>query len=623
MSARPARGLVSAVVAVLAAAATLAAFAEERITGFDADITVHTDGSMSVTERIEVVAEQRQIKRGIYRDFPTRYKDRQGRDYVVDFDVISVRRDNVDEPYHTRDQANGVRVYIGDKDVFLEPGHYRYELSYRTDRQLGHFGDRDELYWNVTGNGWAFPIEQASATVRLPEGISGLMLEWSAYTGRQSQRGRDYDVSAHERGLPVFRTTRRLAPGEGLTIAVGWPAGFVERPGRAQRMGYLLRDNAIAVVGVVALLVLLAYYLVVWDRFGRDPAAGVVIPRFEPPRGLSPAAVRYIRRMGFDHKGFAAAVINMAVKGYFDIDEDVKEFTLRRRDDADPSRLSPGERKLANRLLGAGNVLTLRKQNHRLISGAVDALKRYFDAEYHTVYFRRNSGLLLPGIMWAILVVIGVALLSGSLSPPVIFSTAWVAMWSAAVFFMWMRRQFVMAIIFTVIEIVAIATAMFDLISPRIMVLLLALVGVNLLFYYLLRAPTRLGRRTMDEIEGFRRYLEVAEENRLNVLNPPERTPELFERYLPYALALGVDQQWSDKFAGVLARAAREPEGYRPRWYRGSSWRGASAPRFASALGSSLTSAISSSSVAPGSSSGVGGGGSSGGGGGGGGGGGW
>ena len=131
----------------------------------------------------------------------------------------------------------------------------------------------------------------------------------------------------------------------------------------------------------------------------------------------------------------------------------------------------------------------------------------------------------------------------------------------------------------------------------------------------------------MDGIEGFKMYLATAEKNRLNMLNPPDRTPELFEKYLPYALALDVEQEWSEQFSDVLARAATAESGYTPHWYEGNTWRDSNFSGFASSFGGSLSSvassAASSSSSEPGSSSGGGGGGSSGGGGGGGGGGGW
>ncbi|MCJ7818329.1 MAG: DUF2207 domain-containing protein, partial [Syntrophales bacterium] len=155
-------------------------------------------------------------------------------------------------------------------------------------------------------------------------------------------------------------------------------------------------------------------------------------------------------------------------------------------------------------------------------------------------------------------------------------------------------------------------------------ILILAAMGlVNALFYHLLKAPTLSGRKIMDQIEGFKLYLSVAEKERLNRLNPPEKTPALFERSLPYALALNVENAWSEQFAEVLARAGTETQPYSPVWYSGSSWDSSHTSRFSDSLGSSCAGAISSSSTAPGSSSGSGGGGSSGGGGGGGGGSGW
>jgi len=135
-------------------------------------------------------------------------------------------------------------------------------------------------------------------------------------------------------------------------------------------------------------------------------------------------------------------------------------------------------------------------------------------------------------------------------------------------------------------------------------------------------APTNEGRAVLDRIAGFKQYLSITERERLDRMNPPEDTPELFERYLPYAIALGVENRWADRFAGVLAAAAVEGhQGFG--WYSGSSDPWNNPGRFADSVGASLASTISSASTAPGSSSGSGGGGSSGGGGGGGGGGGW
>ena len=290
---------------------------------------VHPDASMTVTEDITVQATGQEIKRGIIRDFPTTYQDRLGNTVTVGFKVEEVLRDGRPEPYHTESAANGVKIYIGQKDVFLQPGVYTYTIRYRVDRELGFFKDFDELYWNVTGNGWTFAIDRAEAVIELPPGAK--ILQSAAYTGYQGGRGHDFTVQAGDHDI-VFKTTRRLAPREGLTVAVSWPKGVVHEPSGQERMGFFLRDNVATAVGLIWLVVLLGFYLWVWFRVGRDPANGTIIPLYAPPAGFSPAGVRFVSRMGYDDKAFAAAVVDMAVKGGVLIQEDGGDYTLVRRD---------------------------------------------------------------------------------------------------------------------------------------------------------------------------------------------------------------------------------------------------------------------------------------------------
>ena len=163
--------------------------------------------------------------------------------------------------------------------------------------------------------------------------------------------------------------------------------------------------------------------------------------------------------------------------------------------------------------------------------------------------------------------------------------------------------------------------------SVALGIFLLAAAALHILFIYLLKAPTIAGRLMLDRVQGFKMFLGKVDGDRLNRAAPPQQTPQVFEKYLPYALALDVEQDWAEKFSGILGAAGTASDGspgYVPSFYSGSSWNGFSGSNFASSFSSSFTSAISSSSAAPGSSSGSGGGGGgSGGGGGGGGGGGW
>jgi hypothetical protein len=299
----------------------LPAAAEEHILDFTSEITVNSDSSLNVRETIRVNSEGTKIRRGIYRDFPTRYTNPYGVTSHVDFVVLEVLRDGKPETYRTESQANGVRTYIGKKDYFLPRGKYTYTIFYKTTRQVGFFKDHDELYWNVTGNGWDFPIDHASAIINLPESIPTDSLRLEAYTGPTGSKDKDYQSKINREGHPLFQTTNALEPKEGLTIVVGWPKGFIKEPDEKEKLLAAVYDNRSLILGAIAFLILIFYYLSVWNLYGRDPKKGIIIPRFEPPKNFSPAGVRYLANMGFDNKIIACAVINMAAKGYLKIKE--------------------------------------------------------------------------------------------------------------------------------------------------------------------------------------------------------------------------------------------------------------------------------------------------------------
>ncbi len=624
--------------------AALAQSQEERITNFKSDVVVNSDATMNVVEEIEVYVAGQEIQRGILREFPTTYRDRANNTIRVGFDVVSVTRDGQPEPFALENMSNGVRVRIGSGDVLLSTGIHRYTITYKTNRQLGFFDEYDELYWNATGNGWTFAIDKAEAIVRLPPGAS--LLQQAGYTGFEGDSGQDFVVSDRGDRL-IFETTRRLQPNEGLTVAVAWPKGFVEEPSASEKAGFLFRDNLAIAIAFVGTLIVIGYYYVTWDQFGRDPAGSTIFPRFEPPQGFSPAAVRFVHRMSYDRKAFSAALIDMAVKGYLTIEEEGSTYRLKRTDREPKTPLSSGELQIANGLLGSRNSILLKNTQHERVKSGIRSLKTTLDNEYGRRFFVTNWKYFVIGAALSFVIVIATVLL-GNASGENLFLGVWLTGWSVGtgmlvvrVFNAWRTAVagpgagigalfgalFITAfsIPFVGAELIvgSLLAASISLVAAAI---LIALGVINLVFYYLLKAPTRAGRAIMDEIEGFKLYLSVAEQNRLNALNPPNRTPELFEKYLPYALALGVENEWSEQFADVLeAAAAAQTQGgaYRPSWYSGRNWDRFETRSFASSINSSLANTVASSSSAPGSSSGSGGGGSSGGGGGGGGGSGW
>ncbi len=622
------------------------ALGAERILSFDSIIQVNRDGSMRVTELIQVRAESREIRRGIFRDFPTKYKDRNGLNYEVDFEVLAVTRDGRPEPFFTRPIRNGVRTYIGDRNVYLKPGEYTYALTYRTNRQLGFFDKHDELYWNVTGTGWSFPIDSASATVVLPSGVPMDAVGHEAYTGPQGAKGADYTSAIGEDDRVVFETTRPLRPREGLTIVTMWPKGFVDEPDFSTRAGWYFDDNAALLTGAGGVLLILLIYALAWRAVGKDPKKGVIFPHYKPPKGYSPASMRFIKKMSYDPKTFATALVNLAVKGYVKIKEEDHTYTIERIDRANGS-LAPGESVLLRKLL-VDKVQKLDNEDHAHIKKALKAHEKSLRNNYERLYFNSNLGAFLLGIVLSCVVFFAVVWQVADSLPGAVFGVFALLMLGFGMgkgLIDLQTRLPRAAATHAVVGYIAYGVSIASLLLglgfaymfleslvqdpwSRIGMLLLAiaLLAMNGLFYHLMKAPTVRGRKLLDRVDGFEEYLKVAEEDDLKLRNPPKKTPQLFEKYLPYAMALDVEDLWGEKFAAVLEAARRERAYTEPAWYRGSHWHSSRGPGgFATAMAGSLAVSAAAAASPPGGSggSGGGGGGSSGGGGGGGGGGGW
>jgi uncharacterized protein (TIGR04222 family) len=278
--------------------------------------------------------------------------------------------------------------------------------------------------------------------------------------------------------------------------------------------------------------------------------------------------------MGFRQASFIAAIVSLAVKKQLRIDEDGKDFTLIRIEDENAQDPSPGEQAVLDALLPSRSKrIELDQENHSRFRRARSGLQQELAREFKGRLFRLNLGYLAP----AFVIFLGALLVAA-------FFHGGPLVWIIYVF---------------------------------------ASIVTHILFCFLLRAPTPSGRRIMDEIEGFKRYLDTAERDRLEQMRSPQLTPEVFEAFLPYAYALGVENSWCKRFENEIPEEIREQSGWQPSWYRGDVRGINSISHIGNQFSRSFSSAISSASSPPGSSSGSGGGGFSGGGGGGGGGGGW
>ena len=624
----------------------LASGGGERIISYVSEIAVGADASLDVTETIRLMSEGRDIRHGIYRDFPTRY-ERNGRRVRVGFELQSVARDGHAEPYARERIDNGVRIRIGSADVDVPAGEHTYVIHYRTTRQLGFFPAYDELYWNVTGNGWMFGIDSAEARIRLPQPV-----QWgnrAVYTGVQGSTGSSGRVVSESPAEIVFRTTAPLQPYEGFTVAIAWPKGVIAEPPPPSAAAIWLADYGPILAALLALGALVWFYYYAWKRAGRGPVAGTVVPLFEPPANMSAAAIRYVRRMGYDNRCFAAAIVESGVRGKLRLEEgeggwfSKAKTTIHRTGDA--GDMPAPERDMLGKLFGGGASIEMDKANHAAFRAAQSALESGLKEAYLGKLFLTNKGWAWVGLALVVAAMLFVATFIGMIDPDaepgeavtsalgllLIAGSIWAgkgsrlamtggSMWLAALsILLGLGGAILVAIAFTLVVASGWLAGILALLSP-----LLALPLAASAFKWM-AAPTREGRIVMDKIAGFERYLSVTEEARLETLHPPEKTPELFERYLPHAIALGVENRWAGRFAGVLAAASADPsrQGHQMGWYVGSQNVWSNPGMFATAVGATLVSSTAAASTAPGSSSGSGGGGFSGGGGGGGGGGGW
>ncbi|NTE45638.1 DUF2207 domain-containing protein, partial [Agrobacterium pusense] len=220
--------------------AAFPAFAEEFIRSYHSVIEVARDGKLTVTETITARAEGQNIKRGIFRDFPLYALDANNRRTKVDFDVVSVERDGAPENWRTETIDGGIRIYTGSADRMLPTGEHIFQITYTTARQIRYFSDYDELTWNVTGNGWQFPMGEISATITLPDGVKAT--DTAVFTGPLGAKGKDARILS-EGNEVFFASTRPFSVGEGMTVAVKLPKGAIAAPDTTQEAGWWLRDN--------------------------------------------------------------------------------------------------------------------------------------------------------------------------------------------------------------------------------------------------------------------------------------------------------------------------------------------------------------------------------------------
>jgi uncharacterized membrane protein YgcG len=563
---------------------------EEYIRSFHSDLKVDTSGLLTVTETIEVYAAGNQIKRGIVRSLPLQGIDYRYKQVKNDYQIIRVERDGISEPYHTEKNQGIFFIYIGDQDILLDPGFYTYSITYSAMGQLGYFEDYDEIYWNVNGFGWNFRVEKISATVIIPDAAD--FDEYVCYTGYSGSTDQNCKIEKLPDGRLFFHA-ENLAPNQNLTISAGFTKGVVSPPpppGFWQQFGLLI-------FSVIVLFILLLYYSITWYKFGIDPAKPSVIPEFDPPSGISPASLGMIHRGAFRGDLISASIVHLAVNGFLRIVEKkepvlfglffVTSFTLLKL--KEPDATLPAEEKiLMEKLFPNGTQAT--------INGKYSAqMKTMFDG-YMNSLIEQHRPFFTQGINWKLWIPpIFIFLLYGWVASKfdyanydysqlnLNFDMVDVSSFPIAIFIgvilviistvikklgKWVFLSFIL-LVFMGGTIYLYQTSAISINHAVLIGFIIFAVISYLAYIYLIRKPSIEKLDLKARIAGFKKYLGAAEERQLKMFNPPQLTPEVFEKLLPFAMAFKVDKIWGKKFQNLMDRASMDQR-HQSAWYTGS-----------------------------------------------------
>lgn len=514
----------------------------EKIYLFDVKIDVQTDGSINITENITLNAKHQQIRRGIYRDIPVSFSGQ--------LKPISLTMDGQPHPYFTENKGRNLRVNFGN-DNYINTGRHTYSFNYTYKNAVKFFKDFDELYWNITGNDWDFTIDKARVQVNLPAGVRVQTERISLYTGPKGAK----DSNARQIGNLTFETTLPLSYREGFTIAVPFDKGVLQEPPLLTRIKDSFSFSVLFSFALFAFLVI--YAIVSWLKVGRDPAYSNV-PRYEPPQGISPAFTYFLYNKMTDPNLISCILIDLAMKGYIEIQTEKGFFgttqvsLLRKKTSSED--LPYEEKMVLNRIfaLFSGDVCVLDLTAGVMLNAIMKQLHKSF-AEESKAYIIGNGSYIAKAII--IVACLGIVPFIFT-NPKAIFINL-----HFSVFFLVfpaITRKPIIKLMLRIFFICFYSLFWFGIIhSPSAFLCLIfyiaALWGLG---YYIKLIPnvTPLGREIFEQLNGFKKYIETAEVNRVAASNPIDEE-RIFCEYLPYAFAMGLQNQWMRKFTNTLSQA--------------------------------------------------------------------
>ncbi|MEQ9922338.1 DUF2207 domain-containing protein [Pectobacterium brasiliense] len=637
--------------------------ADERILLFDSQARFQTDGTMLVDETIQVQSTGEQIKRGIFRTLPLVWYRQDGSTFRLAYQITQVLRDGEPESYSIDQTGEQIKVLIGRTDRQLQPGVYRYRIQYQVSNHFSRFPDWDELYWNVTGNGWNYPINQVRFRLYLPEQAAFLsasgkdtrLQSIDVYTGPVGRKGDNARILADG----SIETLAPLQLGEGVTVAYTWPRSILASapaPQEDSLLGNWLSPALKSGILWFPPFLIVAYYLFWWSKhitpLGLTKPA--VMPLYSVPNGIYPGYVRYLCQRTYDNVAFSSDVLDLVARRAIALTKVIhkprksrssmtqrrEEQWLTRLPESGSVKLTPEDKQLLNTLFpGKTKKLDITQTSMRSVP--MQKARKAQEAHYekmHPTLFLSTAGAVRVGLALSLLVPVlygfffnlWTAISTVICMPFLLFSMMLClqllkyARYSALLKNSEKSKASLFLVVAGFLFTLPFGLGLFRLLtSSQLSTDYQGALSVSLLlclgFFCIVPRHTQKGLNGLAVAKGMTLYLRAAEERRYETLYPPDEQVMHFERMLPYALALGVGETWANTFAQYLKSHQMVSD-----VFSSTQWDGIS--QFNSACSASSTTVVSSGSGGGGGSSsgsGSSGRGSSGGGSGGGGGGGW
>lgn len=509
------------------------AFAGDEIKRFNVDIFLDKSGWVKVEENIKYDFKNT-YRHGIFREIPYKYK-KGINNYNLRIKVLDVRDDDgTSYKYKVKREQGKLKIKIGDPNKTLT-GVNTYIIEYSVENAFLFFEKYDELYWNATGNEWwNIPIFSSRAKVYFTEDIPD-ETKTQCFTGRTGSTSQNCEINRSGE-IISFITQQKLSGGEGLTIDLSFPKGFIKEPSFISKTFRFLKHNSVYSIPFLVFAFLYGF----WKKEGKDPYHGdTVAVQYEPPVNITPAEAGTLFDERADMVDITSTVIDLAVRGFLKIEEITstkflflsdKDYKLIKIEGGDGSELKWHEIKILNGLFsGNKNETFVSKLKNTFYTHLPGIEKSLYDQLVEAKFFPSS-----PENIRKIFKFFGIGVFVFSLT-----------------FFPFIQYKIVGAIC-------GILFIIFSRFMPR---------------------KTRKGSLINNHLKGFREFIERAETDRIKRLS--EEDPKVFDRILPFALVFGLEEKWAEAFDELYL----EP----PDWYYSPGYSGTFTPHiFINDLGRSI-----------------------------------